>query len=144
MYLLDTNVISERRKGRRADRGVVEFIDNPDHELYLPVQVIGELQRGVANLRRRGDHTQALRLDKWFQSILNDASLSILEFDLECAKMWGILMGANEQHPIDKQIAAIALVNDFTIVTRNAAHFSGTGARVLNPFRADSHSRQVH
>lgn len=144
MYLVDTNVISERRKGRGADRGVVQFIDNPDHELYLPVQVIGELQRGITNLRRRGDRPQASLLETWFRSILEDASLNIVEFDLECARMLGVLMGVNEQHPIDKQIAAIALVNDFTVVTRNTAHFSGTGVRVLNPFFADARSNPIN
>jgi hypothetical protein len=31
------------------------------------------------------------------------------------------------EHELDKQIAAIELVNDLTLVTRNGADFSGTG-----------------
>jgi len=38
---------------------------------------------------------------------------------------------------VDRQIAAIALVYDLTVVTRNISHFQDTGARLLNPFAAD-------
>ena len=43
-------------------------------------------------------------------------------------------MSPNPQHPIDKQIAAIALIHDLTIATRNTTDFAATGARLLNPF----------
>jgi toxin FitB len=38
-------------------------------------------------------------------------------------------------HALDKQIAAIALVNSLTIVTRNTAGFDGTGVKLKNPFQ---------
>jgi hypothetical protein len=38
----------------------------------------------------------------------------------------------NPDHEIDKQIAAIALVKDLTVVTRNTADFEGTGVRLKN------------
>lgn len=47
-------------------------------------------------------------------------------------------MGASNQNPLDRQIAAIALVYDLTIVTRNVRHYEATGARLLNPFVADA------
>ena len=40
----------------------------------------------------------------------------------------------NPENPLDKQIAATALINDLTVVTRNGAHFAPTGVRVVNPF----------
>lgn len=138
MYLLDTNVVSERRKGRRADQGVVEFIDKAEDPLFLPVQVIGELQYGIEVLRQRGDLPQAIQVESWVEEILEDYSLRILPFDLPCAKIWGILRGSSDQNQIDKQIAAIALVHDLTVVTRNTGHFAGTGVRLLNPFLADA------
>ena len=63
MYLLDTNVISEIRKGQRANSGVQAFfqrvISNGDR-LWLSAVTIGELRRGVELIRRRNDATQAL------------------------------------------------------------------------------------
>jgi predicted nucleic acid-binding protein len=41
----------------------------------------------------------------------------------------------NPEHELDKQIAAIALVNDLMVVTRNTADFEGTGVKLMNPFR---------
>ena len=135
MYLLDTNVVSEMRKGVRANSGVVAFFTGlRTDEIYLSVQTIGELRRGVENIRRRGDIQQAERLATWLNSVLADHSTRILDFDLECAQVWGKLMSPNPQHPVDKQIAAIALAYDLTVVTRNTADFEHTGARLLNPF----------
>ena len=142
MFLLDTNVVSEVRKGPKADPGVVDFIRSSEHELFLPVQVVGELRSGVEALKRRGDLPRALRLDAWFQLIMGEYSMRILSFDLQCAKIWGALMGVNDQHIVDRQIASIALVYDLTIVTRNTAHFAEMGVRLLNPFLADSPSPQ--
>ena len=134
MFLVDTNVISEIRKGPRADVGVIGFLSDPDNEIFLPVQVVGELRRGVQNVMRKGDAVQARMLETWFQRILEEFSKRILIFDLDCAQTWGRLAGFNEQNLIDKQIAAIAIVYDLTLVTRNTSHFSGIGVRLLNPF----------
>lgn len=135
MYLLDTNVVSELREGARANSGVTAFFaDLRAEDIYLSVQTIGELRRGVENIRRRGDIKQAERLDTWLDSVLADHGMRILEFDRECAQVWGRLMSPNPQHPVDKQIAAIGLVFDLTVVTRNTADFERTGARLLNPF----------
>jgi hypothetical protein len=137
MYLVDTNVISETRKGRKADPGVAAFLRCAKNEVFLPVQVVGELQGGIERIRQRGDHPQALVLQNWFESVLNDYAPHVLAFDLECAKIWGILIGVNEQHRVDKQIAAIALLHDLIVVTRNTSHFADAGVRILNPFLAD-------
>jgi toxin FitB len=138
MFLLDTNVLSERRKGAKADRGVLDFMDKKDQELYLPVQVVGEIRSGIEVLRLRGDLTQARRLEAWLHLIVGEFSDHILEFNLECAETWGYLMGVNDQHIVDRQIAAIALVYNLTVVTRNTSHFAGTGVRVLNPFASNA------
>ena len=37
---------------------------------------------------------------------------NILVFDTECAEIWGALMARSPHNPIDKQIAAIALIHD--------------------------------
>ena len=140
MYLIDTNVLAERRKGARADAGVVAFLDDTRNELHVPVQVIGELQSGIDGLKLRGDVPQALVLQRWLNKIIDHYAERIVSFDLTCALAWGSLMGMNEQNAVDRQIAAVALVYDLTIVTRNISHFSGTGARVMNPFLAGAQS----
>ena len=135
MYLLDTNVVSELRKGVRANAGVRTFFAGLTADAaYLSVQTIGELQHGIATIRSRGDHPQADRLQSWLNELLATYATRILAFDLECAQVWGKLMSPNPQHPIDKQIAAIGLIYDLTIVTRNIDDFEATGARLLNPF----------
>ena len=137
MYLIDTNVISEARKQTRANSGVLAFFDEvttADHAIYLSTITIGELRRGVELIRNRGDLGQAVMLENWLIEILTQFSHRILAFDAEAAQVWGRLRVPDPAHALDKQIAAIALVNDLTLVTRNVADFAVTGARVRNPF----------
>jgi predicted nucleic acid-binding protein len=136
VFLIDTNAISELRKRTNADQGAVEFLKRSQQDIFLPVQVIGELRAGIEGLHQRGDLPQAQRLESWFQYVLETFDDRILTFDAVCAETWGALMGSSNQNKVDKQIAAIALVYDLTVVTRNVDHFAGTGARLLNPFLA--------
>lgn len=135
MYLVDTNVISELRKGDRANPGVRAFFSAlADEDIYLAVQTIGELRRGVDSIRRRGDGPQAQRLEDWLETLLAGYTDRILGFDLDCAQVWGALMSPHPQHPIDKQITAIALIHGLAVVTRNTVDFRHAGLRVVNPF----------
>lgn len=135
MFLIDTNVISEGRKGLRANAGVMAFFrDTPESLIFLPVQVVGELQSGVERIRRRGDTQQADLLASWLEVILSEYSDRILDFERESARLWGVLMARNNQHAIDRQIAAIAMIHDMTLVTRNFRDVSDTGVRLINPF----------
>jgi len=136
VYLVDTNVISEARKGAKANPGVMAFWRGAGAtDIYLSAQTVGELRRGLENIRLRGDHAQAKRLAAWLDSVTSDYADRILAFDADCAQVWGKLMSPHPQHPIDKQIAAIALIHDLTVVTRNVDDFRGTGTRLHNPFR---------
>jgi predicted nucleic acid-binding protein len=51
--------------------------------------------------------------------------------------VWGRLRVPNPDHELDKQIAAIALVRNLIVVTRNVADFDGTGVKLKNPFVSD-------
>ena len=135
MYLIDTNVISESRKGDKANRGTQAFWRSADLDaIYLPVQSIGEIRRGVEIVKRRGDSAQAKMLETWLQTLTTEYADRILSFDDDCAQVWGCLMCTDNQHPIDKQIAAIALIHGMTVVTRNTSDFIGTGVGLINPF----------
>lgn len=137
MYLIDTNVVSEMRKGKKADAGVQAFFEEviaKNIAIYLSVITIGELRRGIEKLRHRNDIDQADRLDTWLADILMNYGDKILNFDKESAQVWGYLRVPHHEHVLDKQIAAIALTNGLTVVTRNMSDFKSSGVKLLNPF----------
>ena len=137
MYLVDTEVISESRKGDAANAGVRAFFrtaDLDDVPLYISAITIGELRRGVEKLRHRGDTEQANRLEHWLLLIVEQYSDAILSFDEEVAQVWGRLRVPHPENPLDKQIAATALIHDLTVVTRNVPDFVATGVRLMDPF----------
>lgn len=137
MYLIDTNVVSELRKGGNANTGVTAFFDRVDSEneqLFLSVITIGELRRGVMLVSHRGDQAQAQRLDAWLNEVVTEYADNILDFTTVEAQIWGVLRVPAHENAIDKQIAATALAYDLVLVTRNINDFHGTGVDALNPF----------
>lgn len=137
MYLVDTDVISEARKGEKGNPGVRQFFQDRERDhipLYLSAITIGELRQGVEGVRHRGDEPQARLLERWLNRVTSTFDDAILAFDDEAAEIWGRLRVPNPENPLDKQIAATAIINDLTVVTRNTAHYSATGVRVFNPF----------
>lgn len=137
MYLIDTNVISEIRKGDKANPGVRRFFEavvQNDQPLYISVLSIGDLRRGVDLIFHRGDTLQGKLLENWLNAILDQYQDHILGIDSEIALIWGKMRVPNPQHPIDKLIAATALIYGLTVVTRNVGDFENTGISLLNPF----------
>lgn len=137
MYLVDTNVISEARKGQRGNPGVRRFLAEAAAEgrsLYLSAVTIGELERGIGLIRRRGDHDQANQLAAWFEQVRSDYADAIVPIDTDIARVWGHLRVPNPENALDKLIAATALCHDLTAVTRNEPDFADTGVRLINPF----------
>ncbi|MCC7127163.1 MAG: type II toxin-antitoxin system VapC family toxin [Acidobacteria bacterium] len=137
MFLVDTDVISNARKRLRANPGVRQFFRDAASQstpLFLSAVTIGELRQGVEAVRHRGDSAQATRLSRWLETITHDYADAILPFDEEIAQIWGRLRVPHAENPLDKQIAATALMHGLTVVTRNVAHYEPTGVAVLNPF----------
>ncbi|MBE7422760.1 MAG: type II toxin-antitoxin system VapC family toxin [Zoogloeaceae bacterium] len=137
MYLVDTDVISEARKREKADAAVLAFFREAagnDDAIYLSAITVGELRRGVERIRHRGDRTQADQLEKWLGRVLDEYAENILPLDAEIGQVWGRLRVPHPENPLDKQIAATALIHDLTLVTRNVRHYEGLGVRLLNPF----------
>ncbi len=137
MYLVDTDVISEARKGERANAGVRTFFRMASRDgsaLFLSAVTVGELRQGTEIIRYRGDKPQAARLERWLDRITSDYADSILPFDEDTAQVWGRLRVPHPENPLDKQIAATALIYDLTVATRNTGHYEPTGVRVVNPF----------
>jgi len=95
---------------------------------------IGELRRGVERIRHRGDADQAQTLESWLTRLTIDFGERILPIDREVAELWGRLRVPDPSNSADKLIAATALINGLTVVTRNIRHFQSTGSLLLNPF----------
>lgn len=71
MYLVDTNVISEARKDRQANPGVQDFWRTADAaDLFISAQTVGEIRRGLENIRQRGDISQAEHLEAWLDLVV--------------------------------------------------------------------------
>jgi toxin FitB len=137
VYLVDTDVISEIRKGEKANSGVRAFFESASRDavnVYLSVVSIGELRQGVERIRHRGDEEQAHLLERWLNRVSRAYADVILPIDEETAHVWGRLRVPNPENPLGKQIAATALIHDLTVVTRNTEHFLPTGVRLKNPF----------
>lgn len=137
MYLIDTNVISEIRKGPRSNPGVRSFfatVVEQDVPVFISVITVGELRRGVELIRYRGEADQADQLERWLQQVVDEYQDHVLPFDHDAAQVWGRLRVPHPENALDKQIAATALLHDLTVVTRNERDFTPTGVRTLNPF----------
>jgi toxin FitB len=135
-YLLDTNVVSEIRKGTRADKALMKwFSEVSDDDLHMSVLVLGELRQGVERLRAR-DRASAERLERWLRRLTEDYEGKILVVDEPVAQAWGRLNVPDPLPAIGGLLAATALVHDLTLVTRNTRDVARTGARLLNPFTA--------
>lgn len=137
MYLIDTNILSELRKGNRANHGVVKFLYETKankQPCYLSVVTIGELRRGIELIRHRGDVKQADALQEWFLSITNDYRENILPIDHEVATIWADLRVPHYENILDKFIAATALLHSLQVVTRNVKDFEKTGVSLINPY----------
>ncbi|MFN0193490.1 MAG: type II toxin-antitoxin system VapC family toxin [Aestuariivirga sp.] len=133
-YVVDTNVISEVRKGVRCDPRVARWYDAiADTELYLSVLVLGEIRRGI-ELARPRDPAKAAALEQWLDTVFRAFESRIIPIDNAVAAEWGRISAMRTVPVIDGLLAATARVNDMTLVTRNSADIEGLGARTLDPF----------
>lgn len=131
-FLLDTNVVSEIRRGRdlnvQAWAGAVS-----DRDLHLSVLTLGEIRKGIERLRDR-DVPQAQTFATWLTELEHRFAQRILPVDTPVAQEWGRLNALAPRPTVDSLIAATALVHGLTVVTRNTADFKGCGVSLQNPW----------
>ena len=107
-YLIDTNVISEIRKGDRCNRQVASWYASiEDVEIYLSVLVLGEIRRGVERARAK-ESARARALDRWLAVLQDSFADRILPIDNEVADAWGRMSAMRSVPAIDALLAATA------------------------------------
>lgn len=133
-YLLDTNVISELRKGERANAAVSAWFEGlADEEIFISVLTVGEIRRGIESIRRR-DPDSAAALDGWLARVVEAHRDRIIQIDRAIAEEWARLNVPDPLPVVDGLLAATAKVADLTLATRNVADIEGTGVAIFNPF----------
>lgn len=133
-YLLDTNVISELRKGERADANVTAwFADVADEEIFLSVLTIGEIRRGIESVRRR-DPDSAAALDRWLNLLSEAHGDRVIPIDRAIAEEWGRISVPDPLPVVDGLLTATARVLGLTLVTRNVADVENGEVELVNPF----------
>lgn len=133
-FLLDTNILSELRKGNRCDAGVRDWFNQVGtEELYLSVVILGEVRQGIERIRLR-DPAQARALERWLRGLTTEFSDRLLPVDATVADQWGRL-GLRQPVPVvDALLAATAMAHDLIVASRDEAGFRNTGVQVINPF----------
>jgi toxin FitB len=133
-YLIDTNIISEVRKGDRCDRHVaVWYASVDDLAVYLSILVLGEIRKGIERARPNAP-AQAQALETWLATIRDSFADRILPVDQSVAEEWGRMTAKRSVPVIDALLAATAKVHRMTLATRNFSDVAGLGADIVNPF----------
>jgi len=133
-FLIDTNVLSELRKGARADVNVRRWFERIDeNSIFLSVLVTGEIRRGIESIRKR-DPRAATALERWLDNVMEAHSERVLPVNAATADEWGRLDARGSLPVVDGLLAATARVHDLTLVTRNVKDVIRTGVDTLDPF----------
>ena len=136
MFVLDTDVVSHLRKGKKADRRVRAWAaSTPAIFHFISSITLYELELGVLLMERK-DAKQGAALRAWLENqVLARFAGRILAVDDDVARRTAVLHVPDKRPERDALIAATALVHGMTVVTRNVADFEPTGVELLNPWK---------
>ncbi len=134
-YLVDTNTLSDMRRGPKGNAGVHAWASSvADTDLFISVITIKEIELGILS-KWRSDKTQALMFRTWLDHVvLTNYRGRILNVDIEVAQRAAALDVPDRRPTADGLIAATALVHNMTVATRNVSDFRPMGVATLNPF----------
>ncbi len=134
-YLIDTNIISEVRKGAGCNARVSAWYASiADEDLFLSTLVLGEIRKGI-ELARPRDAGKAAALERWLRKVETAFGERVLGIDNAVSDQWGRMSAIRPAPVIDGLLAATALTHGLTLVTRNDRDVADLGATVLNPFK---------
>jgi toxin FitB len=132
--LLDTNVVSELRRARPHGAVVAWLRTIEESQLHLSAVTLYELQAGVEATRAR-DPDKAGEIERWVDRIVD--TYRVIPIDAHIFRLTAKLLHARSQDLFeDALIAATALANGLTVVTRNRRDFAPFDVPTLDPFRA--------
>jgi len=135
-WLIDTNIISEVRKGPRCHPAVAAWWAGvEDRDLFLSALTLGEIRKGIEGVRPR-DPGRAAALEGWLAEVVDAFGPRVLGVDAAVAETWGRISALRSVPVVDALLAATARVHDLVLITRNTADVEGLGVRVLNPFES--------
>ena len=135
-FLIDTSIISEVRKGDRADPAVAMWWNGvAEDDLWLSPLVLGEIRKGVELVRTR-DPGKAEAIEAWLADVTSHFGNRMPPVDTAVAEQWGRMNAIRPVPVIDALLAATAKANGLILVTRNVADVAGLYVDVLNPFEA--------
>ncbi|MBX5012818.1 type II toxin-antitoxin system VapC family toxin [Rhizobium lentis] len=135
MYLVDTNIVSEARRGTPQAVSWLRSVD--PLSIHLSALTLGEIMRGIA-LKQRSDPKAATHLAEWLRKLRRDHGSRILPVTDQIAVEWGRIAAIRPRGDIDGLIAATAIVHDLIVVTRNVGDFRDIGASVIDPWEASA------
>ena len=134
MYILDTNVISEIKRGSRAP---TQWIKGKASEImFISVVVVSELAKGIA-LKERSDMAAAARLANWLATLQREYSGRTIQISEQIAEVSGRFLATRTRGVHDCQIAATAYVHNLAVVTRNVVDFSDLPVDIVNPWNSN-------
>ena len=137
-WLVDTNVVSELRKGSRADPAVRDWADNvPPVACFFSTVSIAEIRFGISRVPDPAFHAE---LEAWLRDgVLPWFGDRILQVDGRVLLRWRRLVWEGQKANYtyaqpDALLAATALVHELGVVTRNGMDFARAGVRLLDPW----------
>ena len=134
-FVLDTNVVSELKRGTRADPNVVAWRARyAQEDLFLSVITTGEIRKGIEESHRK-DVGKAANFEHWLGFLEEEFENRILSVTPDISDLWGRLVARSNISPLDGIIAATAAHFGYTVATRNERDFQKTGVDFINPFR---------
>lgn len=134
-FLLDTNILSELRKGARCAPNVLHWAAMESTQAhYISVLSLGEVRKGIELLRKKSPE-KCIPLENWLEKLHSDYANCTIAITTEISERWGELSSRRSLPVIDSLIAATALEFGLTLATRNTKDFDGLGISIVNPFQ---------